>query len=720
MSTSACLFSLRPRAGTFFILLFALAGTGAFTQAAPFWQAARLSEAPVLDGRLDDAAWEGVRPLTGFLQADPAPGSPPTEVTEVYVGFFGDTLYFAIRAFDSEPARIVATQQRHDAPLEDDDHIAIVLDTFSGRRNGYRFEVNALGARRDSLIEYGQLAQPDWDTPWEAVALIDNHGWTVEIALPLRGISFPEGVGEWGFNIERFLARANERSRWTNHNRVQPISNLAGTGRLTGIEAQRSGIGIEFKPYASLTTTRNRGQSATTRFKPGFDLFYKINSATTLVLTVNTDFADAEVDERQVNLTRFPVFFPEKRPFFLEDSNIFAFGGINRSPLPYFSRRIGIAPDGQPIDLLGGLKLTGRAGPVNYGLLNVVTKADRAFERENLAVARVEVNILEESSFGFIGTHGDPRAGESNQLAGLDFKYRTSTLPNDGVFEGFLWVQHSETSDRDRNGRAFGYEWEYWSRDWTAYSFWEQIEADYFPALGFVRQTGIWQGNIRVDRIFRPEKLRRVQPRLLVTTRRNLARSQREFLGFGPEVVIEAHSGDSILLRVRREEERLFAPFRVGQNTQVLPGEFAGFLFESTLATARTRPLSGSLTLRRKQYYGGHTETYAPSVVWRPSSMFNFEAGGEWNRVRLGYAQTRVNLIKFGGNVQFSPTLIWSNLAQYDNISESIGFNSRLRWTYASGSDIFLVLNQGIDTSDDSWSFTRTEVSAKVGARYAF
>lgn len=690
---------------------------------APAWAPPHIATPPVIDGDLTDPTWAAVPVLSTFRQVEPTTGADPSEHTELRIAYDATHLYFTVAAQDRTPAAIVATQRKRDADLTDDDHVALVFDTFLDHRNGYYFAFNALGSKRDALIEQGKLLNANWDGLWHVVARRTADGWQAEGAIPLSTVTFNPRAAAWGFNAERRIARRNERDRWHGTSKQYDVNSVAEAGQLVGLTNLQRGLGLDFRPYASLTFTHDDlAGTDHTRFKPGFDLAYKLTDSSTAILTVNTDFADAEVDERQVNLTRFPISFPEKRAFFLQDAGIFSFSLINSSPLPYNSRRIGIGPKGEQIDLQAGLRVSGREGPVNFGLLAVHMDDSGTLEAKDLGVARVAVNIFEQSSIGLIATHGDPSTNGDASLIGADFNFYTSRLfgENAAPFQGSLWVQNTQSDAKPGDGTAYGYEAEYDSRTWGFYSFYEEMMENYNPALGFVKQTGIWQGSLKADYEFNPRGFKRIVPLVQAMLRYNNLYDAREYETYGPEVSFEGRRGDVLLLRLRQERERLPASFRVANGVVVRPGSFDGPHEEASLTLSKSRPLAASVGVARRLYYGGRQLIYKSTVTWRPSPMFNVDGGFDYTDVTLPYAHFPVRLIKLGGSVQFSPILVWSALAQFDNLSHSLGFNTRVRWTYAPGGDVFFVINQGIDTSGDRWDYTRTELSSKVGATWRF
>lgn len=687
------------------------------------WEAPFLETPPVIDGVLDDPAWKEVTPISNFRQVEPMTGGAPSVETVFYVAYDAENIYFAVVAADPNPAGIVATQLKRDADLTGDDTIVITLDPFLNQRDGYYFAFNPLGAQRDALIRGGDLLNTDWDGVWKVEARRTAEGWVAEGAIPISTLSFKSNVPAWGLNIERVVARTGERIRWNGFQRQFEVNNLANAGRLEGLTELRRASKIELRPFVSTTYSYDK----TTRdddieLKPGFDLFYNITESTTAVLTINTDFADAEVDDRVVNLSRFPVRFPEKRAFFLQDAGVFSYSLINNNPLPYYSRRIGLGSQGQEVDIYGGVRISGREGPVNFGLLTVATADSRGIEAKQLSVGRVLFNLSEEVGAGIIATHGDPRTNGDAWLAGVDLNYTTGNFLGKSahLIKSSLYYQETDASGRDGDSRAFGWGLIYDSPTWGFVSYLDRVGEDYYPALGRVSQTGVTTVTAKVDYEFNPAPFQSVVPSFFSVQRHSMIYDLRELLTYGADVTVVTQRGDRLLLRVRGEEEILPEPFTVGNGVVVLPGDFQGVRYEANLSLSASRPISATLGFTRIPYFGGDQTTYSSNMIWRPSPLVNFDAGYDYTSVELPYAKFPVRLIRGGARVQFSKNLVWSTLGQYDNISETVGFNTRLRWTYAPGSDVFLVFNQGVDTENDRWEYTISQVSAKVTASYRF
>ena len=417
-------------------------------------------EAPAIDGRIDEAIWQRAVVISDFRQFQPKSDAEATERTEFYVMYDKDMLYIGARLWDSDPEGITANILRQGERLDNEDKVAVILDTFNDKRNGYRFEVNPNGIRDDALYLDGTQLQWEWEGIYTAEAARDAEGWTAEMAIPFKTLSFDPANDTWGINFSRVIARTNERTGWVFRNRNQTPSS---SGLVTGLTGMNQGIGLDAIPGVSFRTEKDH-VAGTDEFsiEPSLDVYYKVTPGLNASLTFNTDFSATEADARQVNLSRFSLFYPEKRAFFLRESDIFEFGRIKGGNVPatinptfsrpsmengrpFFSRRIGLGSDSEPVDLIAGGKLSGRIGGFNVGALAIRQDEQPSVDARNLFVARAVANVLEESSLGLIATSGDPRTNLDNSLVGADFRYTNNRLASGRSLEGELWYQQSST-----------------------------------------------------------------------------------------------------------------------------------------------------------------------------------------------------------------------------------------------------------------------------------
>ncbi|MHC5025090.1 MAG: DUF5916 domain-containing protein [Planctomycetota bacterium] len=676
-----------------------------------------------IDGVLDEPAWADATVIEDFRQVEPVEGAEPSERTEVRLLFDRDFLYVAFRCYDDEPDKIIATQMRREGSLDPDDRVSFVVDPFFDRRNGFFFQMNAVGARTDALIEDNERFRADWDGIWYGRASIDEQGWVAEMAIPFKTLSFNPDTTQWSFNATRLIRRRNEVVRWAAVSQNKSISSIADAGVLEGIFDIDQGLGLDFKPYALATAKRDSERDRSgLDVDAGFDIFYKLSPSTTLALTVNTDFAETEVDERRVNLTRFPLFFPEKRDFFLQDAGIFDFGGIRRNPLPFFSRRIGIGPDGEPRDILAGVKLTGRDGALNFGLLDVQMKHDDELGDKNLFVGRASVNVLDESAVGVIATHGDPATENENWVVGADFNFRDSTFNGDQIVEGNLWYLQSDSSNATGQRNAAGFKLGYPNDriDWEIGA--SQIDDQFNAALGFVPRPGIREYFANWRYRWRPDSdlIRSIDAgvRGMYVTNLDDETESRELEFDLFELQTEA--GDQFFVGFEREREVLFEPFEISEGVVIPVGDYKYDRYRLGLFTSEGRPVNIGLFHGGGDFFSGTRDTYEASFGWRPSRHLTLGAEFELNDVKLDEGDFITRLVRGRVNVYFTPDLSWTNFVQFDNQSETVGINSRVRWIVEPGNEVFFVVNQAIERDGSSYRVLQTELTTKVGWTFRF
>jgi hypothetical protein len=704
----------------------ALAGAPGARAQAPAVGAVRAPSPPAIDGRLDDEDWDAAPVIDRFTQVDPVNGADPTERTEVRILFDADAIYLGVRCFDADPAGIVARSMARDATHNSDDRITFTLDSFADGRNGYIFIVSAAGGKRDGLVE-GTATRWDWDGLWDAKARVDDQGWTAEIAIPMKTLSFDRDIAAWGFNIERYIKRKAELVRWASPSRDTGVARMSEAGRITDLAGLAQGHGLTVKPFFTGKLDIDAGDL---KFEPGVDIFYKINPSTTAALTVNTDFAEAEVDQRQVNLTRFPLFFPEKRAFFLEDSGIFEFGGINQSPKPYFSRRIGIVR-GEQKDILAGLRLTGRTGALRFGLLDVQMKDDDELGAKNLGVLRLKHDVGEESSVGFIATNGGPGARGDNQLVGADFSYVNSDLWG-GVASADAWLMAThddpDNAPHDSPGEnddpfALGGRVSWAGDPWSISAFVDHIGEDFRPGLGFVQRPGAREYHLRGGYTWRPEIhdwIRSVSVTNTVSTFTNFNDQVDTATIDLPRVTLTTNSADSVFAVALLERERLDDPFDIVDGVTIPTGEYDNAGWRAGFTTSDARRLALQANHAQSGFYDGtRRDTFVAATI-QPNASFALAAEYFLNEIELGSGDFEVRTARAKATVQLSPELSWDTSLQWDNQSDQASLNSRVRYEFRPGQEIFVVYNEGFDVLDDEFSSTSRRLTVKAGLTFRF
>jgi len=687
------------------------------------WEAHALAVTtpPVVDGVLNDEVWSQAKPFDNFTQVDPVEGATPSQRTQVRIVYDADNLYIGVRSFDDHPELIVGKELRRDAGLNSDDRISISIDSFGTSRDGFFFQLSVTGARRDGLVENNRRIRIEWDGIWWGKTSIDDAGWSAEFRIPFKTLSFNPAIDAWGFNIERTIRRTNERDRWATPLLNSSIRRLADAGALLDLDNLRQGLGLDVRPAAAYSY-RDDG---VLKFDPSLDVFYKITPSIQATLTLSTDFAETEVDDRQVNLTRFSLFFPEKRAFFLQDAGLFEFGGIRRSPLPFFSRRIGIV-NGAEKGILGGFKLTGRTDALSFGLLNVQMKDDDVLGKKNLTVARARYNLTDTTAVGLIATHGDPGTTGDNSVVGADFDFFLPTFKGDNTLQGSAYFLRSASSGSDADsggdGSAFGARISYPNEPWSFNVFFGQVDKGFNPALGFAPRRGEREFGGSTRYRWRPNRfgIRRIDLNLSAFLNTDLSGNLTSADMDLPRVQIEDQIGDRFEAQFTLRQERVTNPFEISDGVVVPIGSNYFKRYGFTFSTAPSRPVSGRIEAFGGGFFDGRRQNYTLALDLRPSKnvFFSVELTQDVVDLEEGSFITRIGRLRF--NINLTPDISWSNFIQYDNVSDTAGLNSRFRWTIRPGSDFFVVLNQGFTVSPDRFSLDQTQVTTKIGWTFRF
>lgn len=681
----------------------------------------RTGDPPEIDGALDDEAWGAALRIDDLHQFDPVDHGVPSERSEFYLLYDEDHLYLGARLYDSEPEKIIARQLVQGQTLRFDDAIEFLLDPFMTRRSGFWFQVNPNGIRRDGLYETQTEINRDWDGIWLAEARIDDQGWTAEVAIPFKTISFDENRQEWGFNVARTVSRKKEEIAWSSFDRS---INPGASGTLECIGGIHQGRGLDVVP--ALAARRHRDFVAGGEgndFEPSLDVYYKVTPSVTAALTVNTDFSATEVDERQVNLTRFSLFFPEKRQFFNQDVDIFSFGGLEENGRPFFSRRIGLSEEGEPVDLVAGAKVTGKIGRWNIGLLDVLQDEYAGVGKSNIFVGRVAANVLEESSVGMIVTDGNPLSDLDNRLVGADFRYRNTRLLTGRTVQGTAWYQRSSTEGVRGKEDAWGWKIESPnSQGWSAELGQYVIGEHFNPSVGFVNRSGIEGRKAELSHTWSPNArfIRDIGWKAIFEDIRKADGSPetREFTLELPTG--ETQAGDVFELRLKRIEEVLYEPFEIHPGVVIAPGRYEFDRVQFFLESAFERRVAVSLDIDTGDFYGGELLKIDGGIDWRPNPHLYLRAGYEYNDVSLPEGEFVTRLYLLRADFAFNSKWSWLNLMQYDNVSHSAGINSRLRYNPQAGQDLFLVVNRQFDVDPLSRSFSSRGGEVVLSLRYTF
>ncbi|MBT5689529.1 MAG: carbohydrate binding family 9 domain-containing protein [Opitutae bacterium] len=682
----------------------------------------RIQKAPTIDGKLDDDCWIKASVAKDFRQRHPEEGAPATEKTEVKICRDDRALYIAARCFDSQPDKIRAGVMQRDAAVKGDDYFFILLDPFQRSREGYYFRTNANGAKGEALIS-SDMRKPnmDWDTIWEVRSQRDELGWTAEFAIPFRSIPFDPNSDEWRIDFGRWFARNQERSRWVGFNRSRRWFSLEEAGRMEGLLGAESGKGIDFKPYVS-NKWASGDSSDGNEFDTGFDLFYRVTPSLTATLTYNTDFAETEVDQRKVNLSRFPLFYPEKRDFFLEGAEQFTFGGLSESPLAFHSRTIGLSPEGKKIDVVGGAKITGRQGRIGIGMLGMGLDERGDINADEVFAGRFTYDLMEESKIGAIFTHGDPQANIENNLVGVDLNLRASEWwhGQSVVFHSFYMKTHDgETGSDDVMGAWFSLP----NYPFRMGGHWVRTGENFEPALGFVRRRGGQSSSIRFAYAFDKPGSATLDD---ITVGAEYTRYDLLSGGIDTEEIelnlieVQTLEGDHFGLTVEFEREVLTETFEIVDGVNLAANDYRGSEIELEYGSSTKRPMFGEIKLEYGDYYDGKAFRGRTRISWRPSRHAQIDVGGGLTSADLSDDEFDVWTGNLGIRITPSTRLSFNSIIQYDNQSEQLGLNNRLRYILKPGRDVYVVFNKGYDHMDDKFRSFQTETITKLGWTFQF
>ncbi len=693
----------------------------------------------VLDGRVDEDFWQQIEASGGFLMQEPVEGGTPTERTEIRIAYDENNLYIGVILYDSDPSGIKSFQKRRDASLSTDDRFMWILDTFLDGRNAYFFEINPGGLIGDGLLTIGQGSNlnKSWDGIWRPWTYTGDFGWSAEIRIPFRTLNFDPSSDTWGINFQRTIRRKNEELLWTGHKRNHGLIRPQNAGRLTGLEGMSQGLGLEMVPYGKASRGKveledEEGFDRETNVYGGLDVNYSITPSLKASFTLNTDFAETEVDTRQVNLTRFPLFFPERRDFFLEGANIYQFAprsGIT----PYFSRKIGLE-EGNPIPINYGGRVIGRLGKFEIAALQVRTNKQATVNTEDFSVVRIKRNFLKESTIGVVYTRRHTKDGEElfepvqdRHTFGTDLGLNTSNfLGNKNLqFQAFYVFHNSfspsdnSTSISDRSSR--GIRLNFPNRPWSAAVSYREFGDSYDPAVGFNRRNAFrrvepqvaYSPLIEKSNVIRELTWRIKFEHLMSLQWNKLTQNVRI-----TPIQVRFETGDQVKYDVTRNFELLIEDFDIlGDESIVIPtNSYTNWTQELEIKTANYRRVVMEFKIDGGGFWSGTRVSYKNKLTLRPVSGINLTAEYVHTRVNLEEGNFNTNLARFLASLDFTPFVSFSSNVQYDDLSEKIGLNSRFRYTLTPGSDIFLVYNH--NWIDDADRFRTTSNTGVVKATF--
>jgi hypothetical protein len=633
----------------------------------PTLKAVRVERGPRLDGSLQDEVWRQAVPFAGFRMVFPRTGEP-SEKTEIRILCDESNLYIGVYCYDSAPSEIAANTMAHDADDEgeSDDIVKVLLDPFQDKRTAYIFFVNPRGARSEGLA-FGEHSSLDWDGIWDARSRIQSDGWTCVMKIPFKTISFKAGLSSWGINVERYIPRKLETIRLAGVSQDNHFYNPALAAPLEGIRDVKLGYGVTFKPYGAGRAFTDHFLARDTDYEMdgGFDIYKNFTPNFVGAFSYNTDFAETEVDERRINLTRFPLLFPEKRTFFLEGSEIFNFGTTGGAAeyegsfIPFFSRRIGLF-EGNQIPVIFGTKLFGRLGSTNLALLDVRTDKAFGLSRENFIAGRISQNVLEESKVGLIFTNGSPSGGK-NTLAGFDLNYQTSKFLGNRNFSFGGWYVYNWNEAKTGKHQGFGVRLDYPNDLWDIRSSFEYYGDSLNPGVGYLRRPGVQTYSLGFSFQPRPEKgfvgrlVRQFFCEAMADFCRDLnGRLETREMFFAP-LNFRTESGEHFEFNIGPTRDVLPFDFEVADGVFIPQGPYDYTRYEVQISTASHRPWMVDLEHKFGSFYSGHLNETELGLGFKMKGYATLDVRADLIRGNLPQGRFKENVYELKADFFFLP-----------------------------------------------------------------
>jgi hypothetical protein len=674
-------------------------------------RAIRVDSAPVIDGDLNEEVWRTAEPIGDFVQSEPAEGQQASERTEVRIVYNDTTLYVSVMCYDAEPGGILVTDSRRDSDLGETDSFQFILDTYHDKQNGFVFGTNPAGIEYDGQVSNegsgggnaGGGFNRNWDGAWEVRTRIEDNGWSAEFAIPLRTLRYAAAKPQvWGVNFSRNIRRKRELVYWSPVSRVYNIHRLSSGGELHGLELETP-RNFKFTPYILGTALRDYlkvqpGEKVRTDYDKdvGFDVKFGLTPSLNLDFTYNTDFAQVEVDEQQINLTRFNLFFPEKRPFFLENAGLFAVGRAETIDL-FFSRRIGIHSSGAPVPIVGGTRVSGKAGDFNVGFLNMQTKrVELLTPANNFTVGRISRELPNRSSLGGIFVNRSATGLEAgpdnwNRTWGLDGRLG---IGENLTVDGF--AARTETPGRTGSESAVDMRAEYQrsgGRTWFQFA---RVGDDFNPEVGFLERTSYQHLGAGVFRNIRPNIrwLRELRPHASYNSYWDLE-GFKETERIHIDSHIDFENGYFISPPLDIVTEGLKEPFEIFPGIIVPPGTYRSALFAGRFNTDPRATLSASGELDLGGFLSGTQKSFGVTLSGRRGAKMNSSLRWRQNNIDLREGSFQTNLIQWRLNYNITPLIFAESLIQYNDRASNWSANLRFGWLSRAGTGLFVVYNEG-------------------------
>ena len=675
-----------------------------------------------LDGRLDEPSWMNAPLAKDFVQNDPREGEPATFDTEVRLVYDDDALYIGVFARDDKPSDLIVNELRKDFNTANDDTFQVVLDTFHDERNGYQFAVNAGGAKWDAqMANEGRENNANWDGIWDVRTRVVEDGWYAEVRIPFRTLKFGAAPQQtWGVNFMRRLRRLNENSFWSPLQRQHSLTRVSMAGTIEGFQGLRPGANLRIKPYGLASSSQVPGINDGD-FDAGFDAKYGVTSGLTWDFTVNTDFSQVEADEQQINLTRFNLFFPEKRDFFLENSGVFQFGAgsdrgggggggggggrqnASQDMILFFSRRVGLSADGDALPILGGTRLTGRAGGVSIGALNIQQRSTETTRSTNFTALRLRRDLLANSDIGLMVLNKDVSGAHYNRALGADanFRFFRDLTMNFAAAKTFSpAVEPASTGAEIYSKSSVGYR----SSFWDLRAAYQTIGEHFNDEMGFVPRTGVNNGELFIGAHIRPKWARKwfreTFPHFQIEnfSRHNGLGLESRYIDWHWPVTLNDSTFIEIGVNPNVEVIRRPFPINTRRGIQVLPGRYEFNEYFALWRTNAAAPISFTGRYSVGDFYDGYRHGYEIGSTVRANEHFNVSGNLQFNNIDLPQGAFTTKLLTGRVNYFFNTKIFLNALLQYNTDARQWSSNVRLNVIHRPLSDIFLVYNERRDS----------------------
>lgn len=675
----------------------------------------RIEEDIELDGYLSETVWHKASPAGGFGEQEPNPGKPARFKTEVRILFNEEYFYVGVMCFDPEPEKIIAREMKWDGYISGDDSFKMLFDTFNDNRTAYWFGTNSLGAQNDALMTGSNYSgfNEDWDGVWEVASQVVDSGWSAEFRFPFSTFKFHDKEEQvWGVNFQRTIKRFSENVIWTSIGKNLGFMKISQAGELRGIENVKRGDPVYLQPYFT-AGAQYSGDKETFVHEPGFDLKYGLSEMLTLDVTINTDFAQVESDRAQINLSRFPLFFPEKRDFFLEGAKFLSFdlGGRNNV---FYSRRIGIN-NGEEVPIIGGAKIVGRVKDWAIGFLDMQTAAKGNLNSTNFGTARIKYDVLEQSSVGMIATNKVSK-DHYNRTFGADFNFDFNNFLGDKNLNFGMSIAKSEENNAKPNSWAGNFFIDY-PNDLISQSLsYRFIQQNFNPEMGFIYRTGIQRGAFDLDITPRIDwgginKLDFSPLSANITYNANKQLSNALFrvkpVGF------RLNEGGRFQINLNREFDFVENTYTIFDTTKIYTDKYWFNYISSYYQSATNRDIYGSVSVGRGEYYGGDRSYLNTNMTFTVNKHLTLTGDYTFNNINLEQSSFYSNETALRVRYDFTTETNTSVFAQWNNELRKINLNYRFNWKPQVGSDVYLVVNQLLSTDGEIKSENFT-ILAKV------